>query len=143
MKAIALAVLAWLLRHLENVALAVLAVFAPIKATAIVIVVLVIADLILGVWAARKRKEPITSSGIKSTVGKLVLYEVALGASFLVEQFLTGDTFPAAKIASALIGVVELKSILENLDAIQGSPFFQTLINRLIQKQVELDKKDD
>lgn len=123
------------MKWLESLFIATVAIFAPIQTALITVFVLTIADLVLGVMAARKQGKPITSSGLKNTVGKIFLYEIALCLAFLVQQYLTGDIFPAAKLISALIGVVELKSILENMDIINGSSIFKTIITKLLQKQ--------
>jgi len=124
---------------LEGTLLALFTVFAPLKAAIIVVANLVIIDLILGIMGAHKRKEPITSSGLKTTVGKILLYEVSLCIAFLVETYLTGDLFPACKLVAALIGLVELKSILENLDEIHGASLFSSLITKITNKSKDLD----
>lgn len=111
------------------------AVFAPIKPVVITVCVIVFFDLIFGVAAAYKRGEKITSSGFKTTVAKIFLYESALILAYLTETYLTGPYFPASKLVSAMIGVVELKSILENIDSIYGKPMFQSLIAKLTQKE--------
>ncbi len=124
----------------ENVMLALLVVFAPIKGAILAAFVLIVADLVTGVVAAKKRGEKIKSAGVKRTVGKILLYESAICAAFLCEQYLTGDLFPACKMVTALIGVVELKSVLENLDSINGGGMFKSVVDRLVQAQKEPPK---
>lgn len=126
---------------LANLALSVLAVFAPIKTVIITTGVLVVADLITGLLAARKQKIPITSSGLKQTVGKFFLYEVALLLAFITEVYLLGNFLPASKLVAALIGVTELKSVLENLDILHGSSLFKSLVSRLLQTEEDKIKK--
>ncbi len=127
--------------YLEALALSILAVFAPIKPMMLATGALIVADLITGVWAAKKRKEPITSSRLKRTVGKFLVYELALCMSYLVHQYLVGDILPAEKIIAAMIGLVELKSCLENMDAIQGESVFKVIIDRVVQAQKDQDPK--
>ncbi len=129
------------MKTLQAVALAAVAIFAPIHAAIYTAFCLIIVDLASGLVAAKKRGEAITSSGIKRTVGKIVLYEVAICAAFLVQQYLTGDLFPALKLVTALVGLVELKSILENLDAINGSPLFKAIVSKIVQAESDSDKK--
>ena len=129
------------MKYLEAALLSLLAVFAPVKAAVITVAVLTILDMVMGVLAARKRGEPITSSGFKRTVGKIALYETALCMGFLVQQYLTGDIFPASKLIAALIGLVECSSILENMDTLNGSPLFKTIISRITQSQSDLEKR--
>jgi phage-related holin len=116
---------------LKNLIVVLLAVFAPIKAMIIVTVVLVIADLITGVLAARKKGQAITSAGLRRTVTKIGVYFTAICLSFLVEIFMIESILPISKIISGLIGVVELKSLMENLNYIHGSDIFKTIIDKL------------
>lgn len=50
---------------------------------------------------------------------------------FLTEQYMTGDLVPVMKILAGLIGITELKSILENLEEITGMPIIKMLIDKL------------
>lgn len=129
------------MKALESLALAIIAVFAPIQAAITTVAVLIAIDLITGIMASKKRGGPITSAGIKRTVGKVLLYEAALCVSFLVQTYLTGDILPAVKLISALIGVTELKSILENMDSISGQSLFKTLISKIVQSQENHEEK--
>jgi len=125
------------MRYLEAFILAVVTVFAPAKTALIAALALVFFDFVTGVLAARKRREKITSAGFKRTVGKIVLYETALCLAFLAQEFLLGDDVPAFKLISTMIGLVELKSILENLDTINGKPVFRAILKKITQKQAE------
>lgn len=128
------------MKYLEIAFLGIAALFAPIQATLIVAMSLVVVDLITGILAAHKRKEPITSSGIKRTVGKIVLYELAICLAFVCQQYLTGDLFPASKLVTAIVGMTELKSVLENIDTIAGTSMFKTILNKLTKSQEDLEK---
>ncbi len=128
--------------YAEAAAISAWAVFAPIKAVMLTAGVLICADLLTGIWAATKRQEPITSKGISRTLAKIALYELALATSYLVHQYMTGDLLPADKLVAGLIGIVELKSILENLNIINGTPVFAAIINRAIGAQDQLGQKD-
>lgn len=123
------------MKYLESLLLAMFAVFAPLKAVLLTTTVLVFADLISGLLAARKKKIPITSTGLKRTVGKIVLYEIALCLAFLAEHYLIGPMFPISKMVSAMIGLVEMKSILENMDIIAGQSVFQSVLTKITQSQ--------
>ena len=107
------------------------AIFAPVKALIIVAGVLIFADLITGILAAKKKGEKINSAGLRRTATKLFVYESAIMLGYLVEHIMIADFFPVSKIAAGLISVVEFKSILENLDTINGSPIFGSLIKKL------------
>ena len=129
-----------MMKSLGNLLMVVAAVFAPVKAAVLTVFVLVLADLILGVWAAHKRKEPITSAGLRRTAVKMFLYEAALLLGFLAETYLLGEYIPVCKIASAFVGLVEIKSVIENLNEIGGGSLFKGLIDKL--NSVNLDKSE-
>jgi hypothetical protein len=119
------------LKILETLSLSILAVFAPIQALIIITGVLIMSDTITGVLAAHKRGERISSSGLRRTVTKSGVYLSALCLGFLVENYMIDGIMPISKIVSGLISLVELKSILENLDSINGQPIFKKLILKL------------
>lgn len=129
-----------MLKYVEALLLSLIAVFAPVKAAVITAFVLVIIDFITGVWAANKRGEVITSSGFKRTVGKILLYETSICVAFLVETYLTGALLPAAKLVTALVGMAELKSVMENLSSISGSDFAKAVLTKISQSDTETKK---
>jgi len=114
-----------------NMLLSVLAVFAPIKALIFSVGFLIFADCVTGVWAAKKRKEKISSAALRRTVSKMVIYQVALLSGFLVEHYMIENLIPISKLVAGAIGMVELKSVLENSTVITGQDLFKTLIKKL------------
>lgn len=104
---------------------------APIRPALLSILLLPLVDLTLGLIAAYRAKRPITSSGIKRTVAKVLIYQVAALLAFCVETYLTGGWVPAVRMVTGLIGVTELKSCLEHLDELGGSPLFASLLKKL------------
>jgi phage-related holin len=107
------------------------AVFQPAQSMLLTVLVLIVCDLITGVLAARKRGESIKSAGIGRTIVKLVIYELAIGLSFLAETYLMGPLIPASKIAASLIGTTELLSVLENLNTLSGGDLLKSIIDKL------------
>jgi len=112
-------------------ALNVLAILAPIQPVLIATGVLIFADLVLGLAAAWKRGEAITSAALRRTISKIVIYNIAVISGFIVEKYLMSDLIPATKLIAGVIGAVELKSILENADTINGAPIFLSIIKSL------------
>ena len=88
-------------------------------------------DLVLGVMAARKRGEKITSLGFRRTIVKLSIYEVAIMLGFLCETYMTGDLVPISKIIAGFIGITEMKSLMENLNEVSGTDLLKDIISRL------------
>lgn len=106
-------------------------ILAPIHAVMATAVVLIIADLIFGVLAAYKRKEHITSAALRRTVSKVVVYEAALVLGYLAQHYMLADSLPLAKLAAAAIAMTEMKSIVENLNQLNGSNLFATITSIL------------
>lgn len=111
--------------------IAVLAIFAPAKELFIATGVLIVADLITGLMAAHKLKQPITSAGLRRTVSKMLIYNLAVACGFLVQKYMMGDLVPVSNIISSAIGLTELKSVIENIDKIRGGSLFKEILNRL------------
>ena len=118
-------------KWLEALAIGIWAIFAPIHATIIITGVFIISDMITGTMAARKRGEKIDSSGLRRTVTKFFVYEIALLLAFLGQKYMLGDIFPACKVVSGMIGVVELKSIFENLNELSGQDLLKMILEKL------------
>lgn len=124
----------------------------PIKPALISVMALPMIDLLLALIGAFRRKEPITSSGLKRTVGKVLMYEFTTILAFVVETYLLDGFIPVIKIVTGLIGMVELKSCIEHLNEINGNPIFAMIIAKLTPDQIdappdqvvkiEIDKKD-
>jgi phage-related holin len=121
-----------MLDFLKGIILSAVLVFAPIQGVLVTVLVLTLVDLITGIIAARKVGEKITSRGIRRTVVKLFVYQVACCCAFLCETYLTGSIVPCLKILTTLIGLTELKSVLENLDKIYGINIFKSVVDRLM-----------
>ena len=117
--------------YLVGLLLSTVAVFAPIKALLLVTGILIFSDLVSGIIAARKKGTKITSAGMRRTVTKILVYNSAIMLGFLTETYILEGFLPLSKIAAGLISVVELKSVLENLDKINGNPIFKSLISKL------------
>lgn len=107
------------------------AILAPIKPLLFSVGFLVLADLATGIWAAYKRGEKIDSSALRRTITKIAVYQVAVVSGFLVQQYMLSDALPVSKIVASVIGLVELKSILENSDSILGYSLFKSVVAKL------------
>lgn len=117
--------------YLIKTLLVVISLLAPIKPLVLAVGVLIFADFILGVMAAKKRGEQITSAGMRRTVSKLLVYQIVLVTGFIVETWLISGIFPISKLVSGVIGLVEFKSLLENANTIYGQNIFKDLLLKL------------
>lgn len=124
--------------------MATIAIFAPIHKLLFATGVMIFGDLFTGILAAKKRGAPITSAGLRRTLTKIVVYEAAICFAFIAEVYIS-DLLPFVKMASAMIAIVELKSIYENLNAYSGLDLLKGLINKLgsVNDDYKFQKKID
>jgi len=108
-----------------------LAALAPIKMVIITVGFLILADLLTGIWAAKSRGEKISSSIMRRTISKIVIYQLAVISGFMLEMHILDSLVPVAKIVAGVIGMVEFKSILENSGHIVGGDVFKLILKKL------------
>lgn len=123
--------------------------FAPAKMLLLSVGILILVDLITGIWAALKRGERIKSAALRRTVSKMFIYQLAVISGFLVEHYMLDGFLPVSKIVASVIGMVELASVLENANTILGQNLFGALIKKLgsdndlkemVEKQIDAAK---
>lgn len=114
-------------------------VFAPVQSILIVTFIMILADLATGIYAAKKRGEQIQSSAIRRTVSKIFVYEIAIALGFLAQHYLMGDVIPVSNMIASVVGMVELKSVLENLNSLSGQDLLKTVIDKLGSKNKEIE----
>lgn len=117
--------------YLSNLAISAIAALAPIKPVMITVGVLIVSDLITGVWAARKRGESITSAALGRTISKMVVYQTAVVTGFLLQRYLLGDALPVVNVIGGVIGMVEFKSFIENANCIVDGDVFKEILRKL------------
>lgn len=122
---------------LSNLFVSAMAALAPIKPVMITVGILIISDLITGIWAARKRGEPITSAALGRTVSKMVVYQTAVVTGFLLQKYLLADAMPIVNIVGGIIGMVEFKSFVENANAIVDGDIMKEILKKLGSKNDE------
>lgn len=110
----------WVTKHLYEILISVVAVFATIHPLVVVVSMLIVSDTITGILAAHKRGEKITSQGFSRTIYKLFIYNLAIVLGFLMEKFVLLEVVPVVKAIVLVIGVTEFKSFLENFESITG-----------------------
>ena len=122
----------------------------PIKMVIITAGILLIADLITGIFAAKKRGEKITSAGLSRTVAKMAVYQTVIITGYMLQMNLLGNMVPVINIVGGVIGMVEFKSIIENANTILETDIFKEVMKRLssVNNQqaaptMKLDKKKD
>ena len=116
---------------LEKIAVASLAALAPIHPVMLSVGFLILADLITGMWAAKKRGEKISSAAMRRTISKMFIYQMAVIGGFVLETYLLGGLLPVSKIVAGVIGLVEFKSMLENSGQIVGGDIFKMILKKI------------
>lgn len=106
---------------------------APIKASMLTIIVLVLVDLITGLLAAKKQGIPIISTKLGHTVIKLLGYEIAVLLAYTGQTYLL-DGVPVIHVVAGFVGSTELLSIYENMSVITGTPYIDA-IKKLLGRQ--------
>ena len=100
--------------------------FSPIGYSILGIGVLVSIDLIFGIMASIKKGEKFTSSRLKDSVVKLLVYNLLLIAGFVSEELIS-DWIPFTKIILSFISLVEITSLGESFQTITGISFIRFL----------------
>lgn len=108
--------------------LAALAYFSPLYEMFIVLMLFVLADLVTGIVASRKRGIPRSSRRLRKSTAKLVNYIMAMILAFAAERAFGVEWFVAHRAIGAFICAVEMLSILENMAVITEHPVFMAIV---------------
>lgn len=116
---------------LKKLLVASAAALAPIQTVLATVGILLLVDLVTGIWAAAKRKEKLSSAVMRRTISKMVVYQLAVISGFLLEHYILDGVIPISKIVAGVIGMVEFTSILENSNTIVGGNVFRSILRKL------------
>ncbi len=117
----------WILNHIEQLFIAMLAIIMPIKPLIIAIGFLIFFDFITGVKKAHKNGEKISSKKMANTINKIIFYNVAIFTGIAINSILGTDLVNAVTIIASGIASVEGYSIIENISAITNSNLRDTI----------------
>lgn len=108
---------------------------APIADFLILLSFLIVADFITGVWAARKRKEAITSKGFRSTFFKVATYAICIVFLHYIKiTMFKSLNFDIAYVVTLAAILVEIKSLSENTLVITGFDFWKVIQDKIAPK---------
>ena len=109
--------------------------FAPIYDIIGLMFILVIGDLITGIWASykkhKKEKGWFTSNKLSRTVTKVVIYPLAIVLTFHFSEVLSLQSWHMTHIVAGFICFVELISFFENCYYITDEPIFIRIVEML------------
>jgi phage-related holin len=117
--------------YIVKALIVIISLIAPIHSMLIACGVLIVADLITGIMAARKRGEKINSAGLRTTVSKMLIFQIAIISGYVLEVYMLENLLPVSKIVAGVIGMVEFTSILENASVIAGKDILKLVLDKL------------
>jgi hypothetical protein len=106
--------------------------FAPVQSILLMMMALVFADTISGIWKCKKLGIKISSFGLSALVSKLFVYCGAVLLVYSVDEILINDFIKtvlsvdhaATKFVALVFSFIELKSIDENYVEVKGYGFW-------------------
>lgn len=117
---------------------AILAYFAPLKGVYWLILLIVAADFLTGIWASARKRVPRSSKRLRKSLEKLLCY---LGVIYLFFEFENQigiqEWVCTYKMITGFIFVAEIISILENMAIITEHPVFLKIIKLIRGKAAE------
>lgn len=118
----------------------IMAYLAPISGLFYLLLFLVVADLITAImrdWKLKNSKtlkqkiRRVESRKLRRTVVKFFLYLLFIISAYSIPTICFHNGFYLAEISTAFISIIELKSLCENMDYINGSDIFTSLFKRI------------
>jgi hypothetical protein len=104
---------------------------APATPLFITASLLIISDFVFALWRCHKTNVPITSRKMSNIIPNLLLYNIAILLSFLVEVHVLDKSIPLSKIAVGVIAMVEGKSIDESFKLLFGYSIYETMMKKV------------
>jgi len=114
----------------KSIAITSVAFFAPVYAIIGTTVVFVLLDTITGILLALKLKKRITSRKLSRAVAKMLVYSLTICLAFALQKVFAPE-FPIQNMATSLIGLSEVLSILENLNGLSHTKILDRIIDAL------------
>jgi len=77
--------------YLKSFLVSLLSFFIPVVPLLLLVGGFILFDTILGIWAAKKRGEKITSRKLGNIIPKMILYQMAVLSAFVLDVWLLGE----------------------------------------------------
>ena len=108
---------------------------APATPLFITASLLIISDFVFAIWRCHRTGVTITSRKMSNIIPKLLLYNIAILLSYLVEVYVLDKSIPLSKLAVGVIAMVEGKSIDESFKLLFGYSIYETMMKRIRRPQ--------
>ena len=133
------------MKYLEGLLFSIRTFLAPIKGLVILVMMMVLFDTIVGIYASVKRGDTFRSSRLFNLVVKTFFYTGSIMLAFLIDKYifgakLMGVDFMMSKIACILWTYIEIKSLDEKSVMLGNRPLW-TIIKEFVKKAKSI--KDD
>lgn len=110
----------YLIALLKPMLIIILSFLAPIQTYCMIMFFLIMVDFIFAIIKAYKLGEKIESKKMGNTIGKILLYCLAVLVVFVMDTFIVHSGVNPTKIVAVSVCMVEFKSILETFESITG-----------------------
>lgn len=106
----------------------------PVKDMFILLFIIIAVDMLFGIWASIIQKKSITSSKLRGTIIKTMIYLVVLSLSFAIENQLGWGLI--CKVLFSIASSIELYSVIANLLIIHPNMVFLKLFSKLVKGEI-------
>lgn len=123
---------------LKNILIAGLTFISPIWGLVVGLAIMVIFDLLTGMWAAYVKGEKIESKKMRMTVGKFIAYFALILISHVMDKVFIIPIFTNSlftRMVGFFIASVEFKSVCENFSKILGFEIWDKIKEFLAQNK--------
>jgi phage-related holin len=105
----------------------------PVHSMVFVMISMVLADFVTGIWKSLKSGERISSKRMAETIEKMALYIIGIVASFVLEKLIDIEGLRIVWVFVTIIVTREYLSVLENIETITKTKILE-IVSRYLQK---------
>lgn len=106
----------------------------PVKDMFVLLFIIIAFDMLFGIWASILQKKSITSSKLRGTIIKTMIYLVVLSLAFAIENQLGWGLI--YKVLFSIASSIELYSVIANLLIIHPNTPFLRLFSKLVKGEI-------
>ena len=106
----------------------------PVKDMFVLLFIIIAFDMLFGIWASILKKKSITSSKLRGTIIKTMIYLVVLSLAFAIENQLGWSLI--CKVLFSIASSIELYSVIANLLIIKPDMVFLKLFSKLVKGEI-------
>lgn len=112
----------------------ILAYLLPIRDMFIILGIIILVDMIVGIWCAIRNKQDITSGKARGTIIKAAVYLVVLSLSFAIERQLGWEI--VSTVLFSIASAIELYSVIANILILYPNMPFLKLFKAMVEGEI-------